>query len=97
MTQGEVNKEPISIALADAAKRSRLPKALLLRIIQAYVASREQKQEIEYQEFPDYVAMEERSEMYRTSLLLLNLRMLRMDFKAHPQLFTAAEFAGSCG
>jgi len=58
--------------------------------------SPEQKQEIEYPEFPDYVTMEERSEMYRSSLILLNLRMLRMDFKAHPQLFTAAEFAGSC-
>ena len=50
---------------------------------------------MEYPEFPDYVSMEERSEMYRTSLILLNLRMLRMDFKAHPQLFTAAEFAGT--
>lgn len=52
--------------------------------------------ELELPEFPDYVSMEERSEMYRTSLILLNLRMLQMDFKKHPVLFKAAEYAGRC-
>jgi hypothetical protein len=32
----------------------------------------------------------------RTTLILLNLRMLQMDFREHPALFAAAEFAGRC-
>lgn len=45
-------------------------------------------------EFNDFVTMEERCEMYRTSLILLHLKMLRMDFKANSDLFSAAEYAG---
>ncbi len=40
--------------------------------------------------------MEERAEMYRTSLVLLHLRMLRLDFNTHPEMFQAAEYAGRC-
>lgn len=40
--------------------------------------------------------MEERAEMCRSSLILLHLRMLRMSFNKHPELFEAAEFAGRC-
>ena len=52
--------------------------------------------ELEQPEFQNYIALEERAEMYRTSLILLNLKMLRMDFKQHPVLFEAAEYAGRC-
>lgn len=40
--------------------------------------------------------MEERSEMVRTTLILLHLKMLRVDFKASPGVFKAAEYAGRC-
>ena len=86
--EGYVNKEPICIAWADALRRSHLPKILILRIIAAH------KQELEYPEFPDYMSMEDRAELKRTSLMLLHLKMMRMNFKDHPELLEAARFAG---
>ena len=42
------------------------------------------------------MSLEERAEANRTTLILLNLRMLGMDFRQNPDLFTAAEYAGRC-
>ena len=47
-------------------------------------------------EFPDYVAMEERSEMTRTTMILLHMKMLGMNFKQYPDLIPVAEYAGRC-
>lgn len=40
--------------------------------------------------------MEERAEATKTTLILMHLKLLQMDFKNNPSLFTAAEFAGRC-
>ena len=87
---GVVNKEPISVALNQAIANHKLPKKILMRVVKSY------KQELENPEFPDYVAMEERCEMTRTTMILLHMKMLGVNFKQNPELIPVAEYAGRC-
>lgn len=83
-------KEPVSICLHQACKNSLLPKSLLLKLVNL------KKAEISTQQTTDLIQFENFAENTRGTLLLLNLHMLRIDYRKYPAVFETAMQLGKC-
>ena len=66
-------REPVSICIHHAAKENPIPKRMILRLIEA------RKMEVENKTLENMGQLVQMSEMVRTTMILLNLNLLRID------------------
>ena len=86
----KLTKEPIAISLHQTIKNSMINKNLLTAIIDCKI------RDLENNEVSTYMEMEDRAEKLRTTMILIHMKILRMDFENHPELIQVAEYAGRC-
>jgi len=75
----------VSICLKEALTRTYLPKEFFFRLIDARI------KESESLEVRDLVEMEIRSERIRTTIMLLTMKLLRIDLKNNLKCIEVAE------
>lgn len=80
--------EPISQCLYHACKTNPIPKRLLQNMVKA------RKSYLGKVSIPDMVELAQIAESVRTTMILINLRLLRIDLKKHPVLFECAALVG---